>query len=66
MEKANCIKWDFQLLRKIAKASGKNPDGLRYTIVTLAKNLNIELPKSNIRRKTKNNYRTVGENGKER
>lgn len=56
--KESCIKWDFQLLRKIARAAGKNPDGLRYTIVSLARDLNIELPKSNIKRIINNSYRT--------
>jgi len=55
----NCIKWDIQLLREIAKASDKNPDSLRYTIIRLAQDLNIQLPRSNIKREIRNNYRTT-------
>ena len=54
-----CVKWDFPLLKRIAEAAGKNPDGLRYTIIRLARDLNIQLPRSKIKREIRNNYRTA-------
>jgi len=54
----DCVKWDFPLLKRIAEAAGKNPEGLRYTIIRLAHDLNIPLPRSNIKREIRNNYRT--------
>jgi len=56
---SDCVKWDFPLLKRIAEAAGKNPDGLRYTIIRLARDLNIPLPRSRIKREIRNNYRTA-------
>ena len=64
MKMRDCVKWDFQLLKRIAEAAGKNPDGLRYTIMRLARDLNIPLPRSNIKREIRNNYRTLIINNK--
>ena len=61
---SECVKWDFPLLKRIAEASDKNPDGLRYTIIRLAHDLNIQLPRSRIKREIRNNYRTARGNGK--
>ncbi len=36
-------KWDYELLKVLAWASGKNPNGLRRTIDELASALNINL-----------------------
>jgi len=55
---SDCVKWDFPLLKRIAEAAGKNPDGLRYTIIRLARDLNIPLPRR-IKREIRNNYRTA-------
>ena len=54
----NCIEWDFKLLKRIAEAAGKSPNALRYTIVKLAKDLGIKLPRSHIKSRAKNLYRT--------
>jgi len=54
----NSIDWDFKLLKRIAEAAGKSPNALRYTVVKLAKDLGIKLPRSHIKSRAKNLYRT--------